>query len=131
MTGAMGVSSPDLGCDVSDSLVNADDLVRDGRGLEAIPLLTEANRVHRHQELDRNLVAVRDEVFPPACERSGPPTEEIKRDPTTLPLALTDPRELGAATGRRGLAQHGYVFVGFSPPRTIARARSPLPPDGA
>jgi hypothetical protein len=127
----MGGSSPELGCDVSDSLISADGLVCDGRGLEAIRLLTEANRVHRHQEVDRNVVAVRDEVFPRVCERSGPPIEEIKRDPTTLRLALTDPRELGAATGRRGLVQHGCVLVGSSPRRTIAMARTALPPDGA
>ena len=107
----MGDSSPDLERDVVNVLADATALVRDGRGSEAIRLLTETNRVHRHPEIEEHLVAVRHQAFPPVSERSGPAFEEITPQPTTPALAPTDARELDAATLRRGLAQHGCVLV--------------------
>jgi hypothetical protein len=113
----MGDSSPDLDHDVASALADADVLVRDARGSEAIRLLTEANRVHRHPQIEKHLVALRHEVFPSLRQPAGPPPEEIAPEPTGLPLAPADPRELDVTALRRGLAHHGCVLVrGLIPP---------------
>lgn len=113
----MGDSSPDLDHNVVYALADADVLVRDGRGTEAIRRLTEANRVHRHPQIEEHLVAMRHEAFSPVGEPPGPPPEEVVPEPTALPLAPTGARELDVATLRQGLSQHGCVLVrGLIPP---------------
>jgi Phytanoyl-CoA dioxygenase (PhyH) len=121
----MGDSSPDLDHDVASALADADALVRDGRGSEAIRLLTEANRVHRHPQTEERLVALRQEAFPSWSESAGQPPEEIVPEPNWLPLAPTDPRELDVAALRRGLARHGCLLVPglITPERAEALAR--------
>jgi hypothetical protein len=113
----MGGPAPELEHDVMTVLADAVVLVRDGRGMEAIRLLTEANRVHRHPQIEEHLVAIRHEVFSPAGQPPVLSPEEIVPEPTALPLAPTDPDELDVGALRRGLAQHGCVLVrGLIPP---------------
>jgi hypothetical protein len=113
----MGDSSADLESNVLKGLADANGLVRDGRAMDAIRLLTEANRVHRHPQIEEQLVAMRHEVFASPDETPEPPPVEIRPEHTVLPLAPTDPRELDVATLRRGLARHGCVLVrGLIPP---------------
>jgi hypothetical protein len=78
----MGDSCPHVERDVSSALVDA--LVRDGRGLEAIRLLTETNRVHRHPQIEEHLVSLRHGAFPFLSEPAGPRPEEIVPEPSGL-----------------------------------------------
>jgi hypothetical protein len=121
----MGDSSADLVHDVASALADADVLVHDERSSEAIQLLTEANRVHRHPQIEECLVALRHEAFPSRREPAAPPPEAIVPEPTALPLTPTDPREFDLAALRRGLAHDGCVLVrGLIPPKraeTLAR----------
>jgi Phytanoyl-CoA dioxygenase (PhyH) len=113
----MGDSSLDLEHDLGNALADAAVLVRDDRGPEAIRLLTAVNRAHPHPQIEEHLVALRHEAFPSTSERTGPPPEEVVPEPTAMPLAPTDPRELDVVALRRGLAQHGCVLVrGLIPP---------------
>jgi hypothetical protein len=87
-------------------------LAAEGQGLEAIGLLTEANRVRRKPLIEERLVTLRHEVFAsrPRRPRASPPVEVVAQEPETS-LGATDPRDLDVATLRRGLAQHGCVLV--------------------
>jgi Phytanoyl-CoA dioxygenase (PhyH) len=122
----MGNTSPHLAMAVPDLLADADRLSDDGRGLEAIRRLTEANRAQRDAQLEARLVTLRHEVFPSLPRRSPdelPP--EVVGEGSGEPLTPTDPRDLDLATLRRGLARQGCVLVrGLIPPeRAEALAR--------
>ena len=108
----MGDSFPHLEIDVADPLADASRLADEGRGLEAIQLLTEANRARRDPRLETRLVKLRHEVFP-SLRRPSPElrTAEIVAEEPAAPFAATDPSDLTVAALRRGLAQHGCVFV--------------------
>jgi hypothetical protein len=122
----MGDTSPHLDIAVPDVLTDADELAREGRGLEAIQLLTEANRARRDPLVEERLVTVRHEAFSsvPRQPLEALPPEVVPEEPEG-PLAPTDPRDLAVATLRRGLARHGCVLVRglISPKRAEALAR--------
>ena len=101
-----------LPIDVEDPLSHADRLLADGKGLEAIELLTQANRARRDRLIEERLVTLRHEVFAflPGRSPPSPPIEVVAQEPEA-PLGATDPRHLTVATLRRGLAQHGCVLV--------------------
>ena len=122
----MGNTSPHLEMAVPDLLAEANRLADDGRGLEAIRRLTEANRAQRDAQIEARLVMLRHEVFPSLPRRSPdelPP--EVHGEGSGEPLTPTDPRDLDLATLRRGLARQGCVLVrGLIPPeRAEALAR--------
>jgi Phytanoyl-CoA dioxygenase (PhyH) len=122
----MGNTSPHLAMAVPDLLADANRLSDDGRGLEAIRRLSEANRAQRDAQLEARLVTLRHEVFPSLPRRSPdelPP--EVVGEGSGEPLTPTDPRDLDLATLRRGLARQGCVLVrGLIPPeRAEALAR--------
>ena len=122
----MGNTSPHLAMAVPDLLADADRLSDDGRGLEAIRRLTEANRAQRDAQIEARLVTLRHEVFPSLPRRSPdelPP--EVVGEGSGEPLTPTDSRDLDLATLRRGLARQGCVLVrGLIPPeRAEALAR--------
>jgi hypothetical protein len=108
----MGNTSPQLEIDGGGPLAAATALVRDGRGPDAVRLLTEANRARRDPQVEERLVTLRHEVFRslPRRPAAALPTEVVAEHPTA-PLAATDPGNLTPTTLRRGLAQHGCVFV--------------------
>lgn len=98
--------------DPADPLVAASALVGDGRPLDAIALLTAANRAARDPRVEKRLVALRHDAFD-ALERTGPtdappvvvaaarpgPFDEVVPDALT-PMRLRD-----------GLARNGCVLV--------------------
>jgi hypothetical protein len=122
----MGNTSPHLEMAVPDLLAEADRLMDDGQGLDAIRRLTASNRTRRDTLVEERLVTLRHEVFPTLPRRSREAlAPEVVREQPGAPLAPTDPRELTVATLRRGLARHGCVLVrGLIPPeRAEALAR--------
>lgn len=111
---------------VDGLLAEADRLAGAGHGLQAIELLTEANRPRRDAALEQRLVGLRHEVFATLPRR--PPAEahvEVEPEEPPGPLAPTKPDDLTVDALRRGLAQHGCVLVrGLIPPeRADALAR--------
>ena len=108
----MGQTSPHLEMTVEDLLADADRLASDGHGLEAIRLLTDANRARREPLFEERLVMLRHETFPslPRQPVEILPAEVVCEEPSA-PLAATDRGDLSVATLRRGLAQHGCVLV--------------------
>jgi Phytanoyl-CoA dioxygenase (PhyH) len=122
----MGNTSPRLEMAVPDLFAEAARLVNDGRGLEAIRRLTEANRAQRDPEIEERLVTLRYEVFPSLPRHSPdelPP--DVAREETGEPLTATDPHDLDLASLRQQLAGHGCVLLrGLVPPeRAEALAR--------
>jgi hypothetical protein len=122
----MGNTTRHLEMAVPDLLADADRLAHDGRGLDAIRYLTEANRARHEPQVEERLVTLRHEVFPSLPRRAPdafPP--EIVRDEATGPLDETRPGDLSVATLRQKIAQHGCVLVrGLIPPeRADALAR--------
>jgi Phytanoyl-CoA dioxygenase (PhyH) len=119
----MGNTSPHLEMAVPDVLAEANRLADDGRGLEAIRRLTEANRAQRDAQIEERLATLRYDVFPSLARRSPdelPP--EVAREGPGEPLTATDPRDLDLPTLRRGLARHGCVLVRGLIPRERAEA---------
>jgi hypothetical protein len=110
--GTMGHTSPHLETDRGGPLAEADALVREGRGHDAVRLLTAGNRAHRDPRVEERLVTLRHEVFRslPRKPTESLPTEVVAENPTA-PLAATDPGDLTPMALRRGLARHGCVLV--------------------
>jgi hypothetical protein len=108
----MGETSPQLEMIVEDLLANADRLAGEGRGLDAIRLLTAANRARHDPAVEERLVTLRHEVFSSLPRQSGDvlPPEVVREEPEAT-LTPTDPSDLTVATLRRGLAQHGCVLL--------------------
>jgi hypothetical protein len=122
----MSDTSPHLQTPVADPLAGAARLVDDGRALEAIALLTEANRARPNPAVEERLVTLRHEAF--RSLRRQPPGRlppDVVAQEATAPLAATEPRDLSVATLRQGLGRHGCVLVqGLLPPeRAQALAR--------
>ena len=118
--------SPQLEADVGSLLADADRLAAAGHGLEAIDLLTAANRARRDGALEQGLVALRHQALAtlPPRPPAGLPAEVTAEEPPG-PLSPTHPDDLTVAALRRGLARHGCVLVrGLIPPeRAEALAR--------
>ncbi|MGH2475161.1 MAG: hypothetical protein ACRDIL_07835, partial [Candidatus Limnocylindrales bacterium] len=86
----MGNTSPHLEMAVPDLLANAKRLADDGRGLEAIRRLTEANRAQRDAQIEERLATLRYEVFPSLPRRSPDELQpEVVRKFTGEPLTAT------------------------------------------
>jgi Phytanoyl-CoA dioxygenase (PhyH) len=114
--------SPHRAADVGGLLAEADRLAAAGHGHRAIDLLTEANRARRDAALEQRLVALRHQALATSPRR--PPATlpaEVEREEAPGPLSPTQPDDLTVAALRRGLAQHGCVFVrGLIPPERAA-----------
>jgi hypothetical protein len=111
--------SPHLEADAVDGLLaEADRLAGAGHGLQAIGLLTEANRAQRDAALEQRLVGLRHQAFAtlPRRPRAELPAEVAPEQPVG-PLVPTPLDDLTVDALRRGLAQHGCVLVrGLIPP---------------
>jgi hypothetical protein len=97
---------------VEDLLADAERLAADAHWLDAIRLLTEANRTRRDPLIEERLVMLRHEAFPSLPRRpvATLPADVVREEPPA-PLAAIHPGDLTIATLRRGLAQHGCVLV--------------------
>jgi hypothetical protein len=108
----MGEASPHLQIDVDAALNEADRLAVEGRGPEAVALLTRTNRPGPVPRIEERLVTLRHEAFAsvPRMTLQVPPPEVVPAEPTAS-LAAACPHDLDVATLRGGLAQHGCVLV--------------------
>jgi hypothetical protein len=104
--------SPHLEMSVEDVLEGANRLAREGRGLEAIRSLTEANRARRHPQVEERLVTLRHETFSilPRRPNAALPPEVVPEEPSG-PLTATKPGDLTVDVLRRQMARHGCVLV--------------------
>jgi hypothetical protein len=106
--------STDTGLDLSDALATADAVAGEGRLLEAIDLLQNANRLVRDGDVERRLVRLRHDAFA-QLDRSGssapwPPTvPDVLEDAPSPPVI--EPEELTLDTLRSGIFGHGCLLV--------------------
>ena len=119
------------GLTTARALELADALSAEGRALEAIENLTEANRLRRSAAVERRLVRLRREAFA-HLDRSLPPpawppfVPDDAPDTSSGPLIVT-PAELTAGTIRSGLQRHGCVLIrGLVPRARAARLRAAI-----
>jgi hypothetical protein len=124
----MRKGTPQLEVNVADPLPEAARLAGEGRELEAIGLLTAANRARRDPAVEERLVTLRHEAFwslPRPAEPAPPEVPAVVAEETAAPLAETAPSELTVAALRQGLARHGCVLVRdlIRPERAEALAR--------
>lgn len=108
--------------DVSRWLAAADALQAEGRLLDAVDALTEANRVQRNADLERRLVRLRHEAFT-EIDRSyepaeSPPVVQTERGGVAVPPVVS-PSELTPQSLRSGILQHGSLHVR----RVVPKAR--------
>jgi hypothetical protein len=108
----------------NEAVAGARTLVADGRPVDAIRLLTEANRVARSDALEKLLVEMRHESFATLDRRPPVPVpDKIVADPTydaRGALPELRPADLTVATLREGLSRHGCVLVrGLVPPERV------------
>jgi hypothetical protein len=111
--------------ETTDALAAADKLASVGRALDAVELLTEANRRERDDRIELRLVRLRNEAY-----------AEIDRSPTPSPwpeepprprvgdeaLPPTDARELTAETVRDSILRYGTAFIpGLIPKEDVDR----------
>jgi Phytanoyl-CoA dioxygenase (PhyH) len=110
----------------ADALAGASALEEDGRPLEAIELLSEANRGSPDARLEERLVLLRHVAFD-SLDRTRPDhlPPVIVAEPHAGPLPELEPIELTAATLRAGMARNGCVLVRglISPTRAAGLAR--------
>jgi hypothetical protein len=97
-----------------DALAAADKLVDEGRSLDAVELLTEANRQARDADIEVRLVRLRNVAY---AELDRSPTESPWPDDSPLPLAgdealpRIDPGELAPGVVRESIMRYGCAFV--------------------
>jgi hypothetical protein len=102
-------------------------LAEAGRLLEAIDVLTDANRMRRDGTIERRLVRLRRAAFEQLDRTVEPPPA-----PVVAPVALDDlppttPAELSPAVLRDGILRHGAIWVrGLVPPAAVARLRDAI-----
>jgi hypothetical protein len=97
-----------------DALAAAGKLVDEGRFLDAVELLTEANRRERDAEIEMRLVGLRNEAY---AELDRSPTESPWPASDPLPAAGDEPlppidrNELTSAAVRDSILRYGCAFV--------------------
>lgn len=109
----------------------ADALEAEGRGLECLEVLIEANRLRRSGAVERRLARVRRDAFA-RLDRSLPPpawppfVPEYEPGTASGPLVV-DAAALTPGVVRNGLLRHGCVLVrGLVPPQRAARLRAAI-----
>ena len=108
----MANAAPQPSADPPDVLARAALLQSDGRPVEAIRILMEANRLERDARLEEQLVRLRHEAFE-ALDRSSDRSavRVVPEQGPPGPLPELEPRELTVAALRAGFARHGCVLV--------------------
>jgi hypothetical protein len=99
--------------ETTEALVAADKLAAEGRALEAIDLLTEANRQDRNTEIELRLVRLRNEAY---AELDRSPTPSPWPDDTARPRSEDEALppidgELTAEVVRDSILRYGCAFV--------------------
>ena len=105
-------------------LARCDQLLAEGRPIEAIDVLTEANRLERDPEIERRLIGLRHEAFA-HIDRSSPPAWPVVAPGDELTAArppVISPHELTAETLSTGILRHGCLHVrGLVPEAPVDR----------
>jgi len=114
---------------VPELFAKAERLVAANRGLEAIDLLTDANRTSPHFEIEARLVQLRHDAFDSVPVSSGlrdwPPTAPDLFPDVELPEVA--PQDFTAATLRSGILRHGCLVVrGLVPPARVRQLRDDI-----
>ena len=112
------------------ALSRAERLTADGRGLEAMKVLGEANRAHPDAALEAELVHARHRAFAELDRAAGPHTLPLADDPFPdvhdEPPEVT-PAQLDADTLRGAVQHHGSLLVrGLIPQAEVARLRDDI-----
>jgi hypothetical protein len=116
--------------EVNSVLKTADALARDRRRLDAIDMVTAANRTHRDPRLERRLVSLRHNAFAEVVVSPGLPTwppapPDLFGETGGLPEVCGS--DLSAETLASGIVRHGCLLVrGLIPPRTVARLKDDI-----
>jgi hypothetical protein len=99
-----------------------------GRLLEAIDVLTEANRMRPDPALESRLVRLRCAAFEQLDRSAKPPVPASVVEPLALDeLPAFTPAELSPSVLRKGLLEHAAVWVrGLVPPPAVARLRDAI-----
>jgi hypothetical protein len=111
--------------EVNSVLNTANAMVSDGRRLDAIDVVTAANRTHRDPRLEQRLVYLRHNAFaelPPSPGLAAwpPSPPDLFADTTGIPEVCA--RDLSAETLASGLIRHGCLLVrGLLAPPAVAR----------
>ncbi|MEO8605606.1 MAG: phytanoyl-CoA dioxygenase family protein [bacterium] len=116
------------GDDADGLLAHGNVLVEQGRLLEAIDVLVQANRLRPDPALESRLVRLRRSAFAQLdrSPRAAPPSPAVEPAAVDAPPFLT-PVELTPATLRDGILRHGSVWVrGLIPPALVARLRDAI-----
>jgi hypothetical protein len=99
--------------DTRRALASASELESAGKRLDAIELLTDANRERRDPEFERRLVRLRHDAFD-EIDRSPGPTprgDQATNGSRTLPAPIASPGELTPEVVRSRILENGYVHV--------------------
>jgi hypothetical protein len=119
------------GLDAARALELADALEVEGRLIDAVDALAEANRLRRSAVLERRLVRLRRAAFA-QTDRSLPPPAWPPFVPEDRPGATSGPpcvtaADLTPAVLRNGILRHGSVWVrGLVPPTRVRRLRQAI-----
>ena len=99
-----------------------------GRLLEAIDVLTDANRMRPDATVESRLVRLRHAAFAELGRCTKPPVPAAAVEPVALDdLPARTPAELSASVLREGILRHGAVWVrGLVPPTAVARLRDAI-----
>jgi len=114
---------------VPDIVANAEKLVAANRALEAIDLLTQANRTAHDFEIEVRLVQLRHDAFESLPQSNGladwPPTAPDLFPDVELPEVA--PKDFTAATLRSGILRHGCLVVrGLVPDARVRQLRNDI-----
>ncbi|MDQ1479425.1 MAG: hypothetical protein QOI44_286 [Actinomycetota bacterium] len=112
------------------ALSRAEQLAGDGRWLEAMTILGEANRAHPDAALETELVHIRHRAFAALDRTAGPDALPLVDDPFPdvydVPPEIT-PALLDAGTLRGAVQHHGSLLVrGLIPEAEVARLRDDI-----
>jgi len=112
-----------------DVIAEADRLAGSGRALEAVDLLTRANREKPSQEVEARLVKIRNQAFAelgdPGSDFVSPKPVEPGDDPADDGLPAVAASELSAPVIRGAFLTHGCLIVrGLVAPSRAAELRA-------
>jgi hypothetical protein len=106
--------TPVIEADGQEALAEAESLAPAGRALEAIDLLTEANRAHRSAAIETRLISLRNEAYSELDRSARPsrwPDEPARSRKAAEALPAIAPDELSADLVRDHILRHGCAYL--------------------
>src|SRR5262245_6264661 len=116
------------GAAVDRVLARGNVLAEEGRLLEAIDALVDANRMRRDPSIESRLVRLRRAAFAELDRSRKPAAPALDVEPAAVDdLPPRTPAELSSHVLREGILRHGAVWVrGLVPPALVARLRDAI-----